>query len=223
MVSCSLVRAWTEAWNIPLQHGVPVPGWILKLEIVELAKLKTHEVVTVRSHGTDELLVRCPNSWSAGTGDAVSPSGQHLQRTVRLSSQPCPRNPSSPSVYSGPRSWRRKWGCQDPHGVIHCVVLSGFAITSTLFMPDNHMMLVFITNYSSSALDFIFHKLYPWMKEDLKKKDFSSLDRSRLWNIEPRKKNKKQTGRYVEKYAQLLPCLILFRWQWSSFVKLGTV
>lgn len=170
MVSCSLVRAWTEAWNIPLQHGVPVPGWILKLEIVELAKLKTHEVVTVRSHGTDELLVRCPNSWSAGTGDAVSPSGQHLQRTVRLSSQPCPRNPSSPSVYSGPRSWRRKWGCQDPHGVIHCVVLSGFAITSTLFMPDNHMMLVFITNYSSSALDFIFHKLYPWMKEDLKKK-----------------------------------------------------
>lgn len=27
------------------------------------------------------------------------------------------------------------------------------------------MMLVFITNYSSSALDFIFHKLYLWMKE----------------------------------------------------------
>lgn len=26
VVSCSLVRAWTEAWSIPLQHGVPVPG-----------------------------------------------------------------------------------------------------------------------------------------------------------------------------------------------------
>ncbi|EGW14280.1 hypothetical protein I79_024486 [Cricetulus griseus] len=71
--------------------------WIVKLEIVELAKLKTPSVVTVRSHGTDELLVQCTNSWSAGTGDAVSPSGQHLQMTVRLSSQPYPRNPSPPS------------------------------------------------------------------------------------------------------------------------------
>lgn len=33
-------------------------------------------------------------------------------------------------------------------------------------------------------------------------------------------KKKTKTGKFVEKYAQLLPCLILFRRQWSSFLKL---
>lgn len=83
----------------------------------------------MRSQGTDDLLMQCTSGWSVGADDAVSSSGQHPQMTMR------------------PRSRRRKRGCQDLHVVIHCVVLSGFAITSTLFMPDNHMMLVFITNH----------------------------------------------------------------------------
>lgn len=45
------------------------------------------------------------NRWSA---DAVPLSGRHLQMTVR------PRSPSLLPVCSGPRSQRRKWGCQDP-------------------------------------------------------------------------------------------------------------
>lgn len=99
------------------------------------------QVVTVRSQGTDELLMQCTNGWSVGADDAVPRQVSIFRR--QWDPEVLPLLP----VCSGPRSRRQKWGCQDPHVVIHYMVLSGFAITSTLFMPDKHMMLVFITNH----------------------------------------------------------------------------
>lgn len=52
------------------------------------------------------------------------------------------------------------------------------------------------------------------MKEDLKKQNKTTFPHVTDLDFEilnQEKKTKTKTGKYVEKYAQLLPCLILFR------------
>lgn len=54
----------------PLQYGVPVPGVDHKARDRGAGR-DMRQVVTVRSQGTDELLMQCTNGWSVGADDAV--------------------------------------------------------------------------------------------------------------------------------------------------------
>lgn len=128
---------WTEAWSTPGQHSVP--GLSVGQKAGDHGAGQTEETWGRGRH-------RCTGTEGAAgawTVAVLTLMMQQYSRRAGLSAwrQPCPGCPcpSGLPVYSGPGSWRQQWGCQDAHFVIHtchCVVLSAFTKTSTLFMLD---------------------------------------------------------------------------------------
>lgn len=172
------------------------------MELPNRRDVSDGQVMTVRCTGTD-------GAAGAVLGCCCCVPDSHASVTLdsAVSLAPCPSPPSSlqwawksPAEMWVPGSTRgdpRVLLC-GPEWVCHSnyIIYVWFIIRCWSFIANISLLhlVLFSINFTHGWKKIFFN--------------FSSHDRFRIWNIELRKKPKK-TRKYVEKYAQLLPCLSL--------------